>query len=236
MPGFISPRAKILGIVGENSIVLGPSEVSEGSLLDDNTTVGYPTRGRLLPALNSSKTAIEALESVSLGSYIGPRCIVRRGCIIYDEAMLETSVELGHGVLIRSGSVVRAGSRIGSYSQLDGMVLIGRDVNIQSNVYLPHLTKVLDGAFIGPGVTMTNDLYPVASTLKGPTIGAKAIIGSRAVILPGVNIGEGAVVGAGAVVTKDVKPYTVVMGVPAREVYKREEYERRKQAFELRET
>ncbi len=236
MPGFKSPRARISGIVGGSSVVLGPSEVAEGSFIDENTIVGYPTRGRLVRVLDRFKTSLEALEEVSVGSYIGPRCIVRSGCIIYDETMLEASVELGHGVLVRSGSVVRAGSRIGSFSQLDGMVLIGKAVNIQSNVYLPHLTKILDNAFIGPGVTMTNDLYPVASTLKGPTIGVNAIIGSRAVILPGVNVGEGAVVGAGSVVTKDVKPYTVVYGVPAREVYGREEYEQRKKAYELKET
>ena len=234
MLGFISKKAVIRGVVSRGAVIYGPTEISEGCFVDD-AVIGYPTRGRLMYVLEKSSDATEALDEVSLGAYLGPRCIVRSGCIIYEEVMMEDSVELGHGVLIRSGSVVRSGSRIGSFTQLDGKVLIGKNVNIQSNVYLPHLTKILDDAFLGPGVTMTNDLYPVASALKGPTIGAKAIIGSRAVILPGVNIGEGAVVGAGSVVTRDVKPYTVVYGVPAREVYSREEYERRKAMYELKE-
>ncbi|MEM4315288.1 MAG: hypothetical protein QXT66_02985, partial [Nitrososphaerota archaeon] len=106
MPGFISPKAKIRGSIGGNVFIFGPSEISEDTFLDCNTVVGYPTRGRLAPLLGSTDNSTEILEGASLGSYIGPRCIVRSFCIIYEEAMLEASVELGHGVLIRSGSVV----------------------------------------------------------------------------------------------------------------------------------
>lgn len=53
-------------------------------------------------------------------------------------------------------------------------------------------------------------------------IGAYAWICSRSIILPGVKIGEGAVVASGAIVTKDVKPYSVVAGVPAREICQRQ--------------
>jgi len=52
-------------------------------------------------------------------------------------------------------------------------------------------------------------------------IGDRAWISCRAIILPGVTIGEGAVVAAGAVVTKDVAPYTIVGGIPAKEIGKR---------------
>jgi len=57
--------------------------------------------------------------------------------------------------------------------------------------------------------------------IKPVRVGKWADIGVNAVILPGVTVGEGAIVGAGAVVTKDVAPYAVVAGVPARELHTR---------------
>jgi acetyltransferase-like isoleucine patch superfamily enzyme len=82
--------------------------------------------------------------------------------------------------------------------------------------------------FIGHGVMFTNDLYPRAVNADGrlqtkadwqvieTRVKAGASIGTNATILAGVTIGAGAIVGAGAVVTRDVPPYAVVVGVPAR--------------------
>ena len=85
-----------------------------------------------------------------------------------------------------------------------------------------------DDVFIGHNVTFINDMYP-RSTVDGgglqteadwkvvPTFVRKgASVGSSATILAGVTVGEGAIVGAGAVVTKDVPPWTIVAGNPAR--------------------
>ncbi|MDW8359427.1 MAG: acyltransferase [Candidatus Caldarchaeum sp.] len=232
MSGFVSPRAKVKGLLSKNAQVYGPTEVGEGCFVDDFTTLGYPSRHRLLKALETRAGGEhEVIDEASLGSFVGPRCIIRRGCVVYDEVVIEGDVELGHNVLVRSGSVIQRGSRIGSSTLLDGAVQVGRDVNIQSNVYIPHLTKISDRVFIAPNVVMTNDPYPVGSPLKGPTIGVGAVIGAGAVILPGVEVGDGAVVGAGSIVTKNVPPRVVVYGVPARQAYTVEEYERKKQTY-----
>ncbi|WP_409014249.1 MULTISPECIES: acyltransferase [unclassified Arcicella] len=69
-----------------------------------------------------------------------------------------------------------------------------------------------------------NDLHFKAVGGK-VTIKKFAWLGSRCILLPGVTIGEGAVVAAGAVVTKDVPPYTIVGGIPAKPIAKREEKE-----------
>ncbi|MEM4574066.1 MAG: acyltransferase [Candidatus Caldarchaeum sp.] len=232
MSGYLSPRAKISGTVSKNCHVYGSTEVGVGTFIDELVTLGYPTRERLLKAMhNKHAEPLEILDSASLGSFVGPASVIRRWTIVYDEVIIEGCVEIGHNVLIRSGSIIRTGSRIGSGTMLDGSVLIGKEVNIQSNVYIPHLTKVMDRAFVGPNVVMTNDSYPVGSPLKGPTIGVGAIIGAGAVILPGVEVGDGAVVGAGSVVTRNVRPNEVVYGVPARFAYKVDEYLKKKQAL-----
>ncbi len=83
-----------------------------------------------------------------------------------------------------------------------------------------------DYSLFGEGVSIHDDNHvigrgpePIASrglVTRPVAIGRNVWVGARAVILPGVHIGDNAVVGAGAVVTRDVPPYTVVAGVPAR--------------------
>jgi acetyltransferase-like isoleucine patch superfamily enzyme len=85
---------------------------------------------------------------------------------------------------------------------------------------------------MGPYATVTNDRYPPTPKIAGVTIGDDAVIGSRAVLIAGVKIGRGSVVGAGAVVTKDVATSTVVLGIPAKKVMSREEYDK-KQRMDL---
>jgi len=71
---------------------------------------------------------------------------------------------------------------------------------------------------------VANEKYPTGifseERIKGPTIKKGAKIGINSTILPGVTIGEGAVIGAGSIVTKDIPPYAVAYGVPAR-IYKK---------------
>ena len=234
--GFLSKKASCSGFVVQEAIVLGPSTIGPRSFVDAATIVGYPQRNKLLNLLegspDSQPAGFEVLDSLSSGSTVGSGCILRSGCIVYEEAVLGDGVELGHGVLVRTGSKVGERTRIGSYAQLDGAVEIGRGAIIQSQVYLPHLTKVGSNVFMGPAAKVTNDKYPPSKRIVHTIIEDNAVIGSGALLLPGIRVGENAVVAAGAVVTRDVKPGVVVAGIPAREVYTREEYEERKRAYE----
>lgn len=97
------------------------------------------------------------------------------------------------------------GSIIGMWATMDGRegITIGRNVNFSSEVALWTLQHDYNS--------------PTFATSGGPiVIGDRAWISFRATILPGVTIGEGAVVAANSVVTKDVAPYTVVGGIPAK--------------------
>ena len=106
---------------------------------------------------------------------------------------------------------------IGEFSHVGDYVLIrgGGGVHIGKNVCISEDTKIL---------TSSHDVAsPTFDLVRRPVfINDSVWIAMSAIILPGVTIGEGAVVAAGAVVTKDVEPWTVVAGNPAREIRKRE--------------
>ncbi|WP_080961173.1 MULTISPECIES: acyltransferase [unclassified Rhodococcus (in: high G+C Gram-positive bacteria)] len=106
--------------------------------------------------------------------------------------------------------VIDRGSIIGTDSILDGRlgIHIGEDVNISSEVALWTLQH--------------DPQSPIFATKGGPIyVGNRAWISFRATILPGVTVGEGAVIAAGSVVTKDVPPYSIVGGIPAKVIGKR---------------
>jgi acetyltransferase-like isoleucine patch superfamily enzyme len=157
---------------------------------------------------------------------IGNRAIIRSGTIIYLGSKIGDDFETGHNVIIREENIIGNNVKIWSNTIIDYRCKIGNNVKIHSHCYIAQLTTIEDDVFIAPGVMIANEKYPTGvfseERIKGPTIKRGAKIGINATILPGVTIGEGAIVGAGSVVTKDVPPYTVVYGVPAR-VYKRVE-------------
>jgi len=125
----------------------------------------------------------------------------------------------GHGrrasLLRQCGYTVGEGAMIGedlivgqAGDDFRDRLFIGKRVGIS-----PRVTILLE---TGPSKSRLRKVYPA---FRGKTvIGDDVWIGAGSIILPGVTIGEGAVVGAGAVVTKDVPPYTVVVGVPARPI------------------
>ena len=143
-------------------------------------------------------------------------------------------VELGPDVSIPQPDLVNlygcrigAGTRIGSFVEIQRGATVGRLCKISSHSFLCEGVQIDDEVFVGHGVMFINDLRPRATVdgrLQGaadwaviPTrVEARASIGSGVVILAGVTIGAGALIGAGAVVTHDVPAESTVAGVPAR--------------------
>jgi acetyltransferase-like isoleucine patch superfamily enzyme len=146
---------------------------------------------------------------------------------------ISQDVKLGKDVKI-FGFVNLYGCEIGDYTKIGPFVEIQKGVKIGSRCKISSHTFICEGVtiedevFVGHNVTFINDLYPRATNEKGelqseqdwkviPTLVKRgASIGSSATILAGITIGEYAIVGAGAVVTKDVPPFTIVAGVPAK--------------------
>ncbi|RLG54302.1 MAG: N-acetyltransferase [Thermoproteota archaeon] len=228
---FLSKKAEIEpgARVSSLSVVLGASRVGAEAVVDNMTIIGYPTASKVRKLADYSWSS---LDEASEGAKVGKRCIVRWGTVIYERAELGDGVRTGHNVLVREDTRVGNGTIIGTGSVLDGRVQVGRKVSIQTGVYIPPYTRIGDEVFLAPGVCFTNDRYPPSRRLLGVIVESKAVVCARAVLISGVTIGEGAVVAAGAVVTRDVEPYTVVAGVPARRVMSREEYEEKKARYE----
>lgn len=148
---------------------------------------------------------------------------------IADSVRLGENVKIFHPSLVNLyGCTVGADSKVGAFVEIQKNATIGARCKISSHTFICEGVIIEDECFIGHGVMFTNDAFPRATNPDGSPqteadwkvietrVKKQASIGSNATIVCGITIGEGALVGAGAVVTKDVPPYAIVAGVPAR--------------------
>jgi acetyltransferase-like isoleucine patch superfamily enzyme len=125
-----------------------------------------------------------------------------------------------HHSHVRSGAVLGADCVLGKNVYVDADVVVGDRCKLQNNVSVYHGVTIGNDVFVGPAVTFTNDLVPRAFNADWrvtPTaVHDGASIGANATIVCGTTLGEYCMVAAGATVTRDVAPYELVRGTPAR--------------------
>ena len=147
----------------------------------------------------------------------------------HESAFVDEGAIVGDGSKIWHFCHVSGGARIGASCALGQNVfvastaLIGDRVRIQNNVSIYDGVTLDDDVFVGPSAVFTNVINPRSEVSRKdeylPTrVGSGATIGANATIVCGSTIGRYAFVGAGAVVTHDVKPFALVVGVPARQI------------------
>lgn len=144
----------------------------------------------------------------------------------FPTANVSENATIGVGTKIWQNVQIREGAHIGKHCNIskdvyiDFNVAIGDNCKIQNGVSVFHGVTIEDDVFVGPNATFTNDKVPRSFNMEWrvtPTLIKKgSSIGANATIVCGVTIGEYAMVAAGSVVTKDVAPYTLVLGNPAK--------------------
>jgi len=145
--------------------------------------------------------------------------------IVDDGASIGDDTRIWHWCHVSGNSRIGARCSLGQNVFIANRVAIGDNVKIQNNVSVYEGVVLEDNVFCGPSMVFTNVRTPrcsfprnTSSDYLTTTVRHDASIGANATIVCGVTIGEWAFIGAGAVVTKDVAPFSLMVGVPARRV------------------
>ena len=149
-------------------------------------------------------------------TYIHPTAVVDSG------AQIGEGTKIWHFCHVMPTAVIGNNCIIGQNVYVDNNASVGNGVKIQNNVSVYNGVILEDDVFVGPSAVFTNVTNPRSfierkTEFKNIRVKKGASIGANATIVCGITIGEYAFVGAGAVVTKDVMPYALVMGNPARQ-------------------
>lgn len=148
---------------------------------------------------------------------------------VHETAIVDDLVKIGENTKIWHFSHILSHTTIGdncSFGQncvVGPHVLVGRGVKVQNNVSIYEGVEVEADVFLGPSMVFTNVINPRAfiqrkEEFRKTLLKRGCSVGANATIVCGVTIGEYALVGSGAVVTTDVKPYALMVGVPARQI------------------
>ncbi len=155
---------------------------------------------------------------------IGDNAIIRSGTVIYAGNKIGNNFQTGNKVNIRELNTIGDNVSIGTLSVIEHHISIEDSVRIHSQVFIPEFSALMANAWIGPNVVFTNAKYPrspnVKEELVGPQVGANAKVGANSTILPGIVIGNNCLVGAASLVSKNVESNTIVAGHPAKFIRK----------------
>jgi len=133
------------------------------------------------------------------------------------------NTKIWHFSHILSESVIGENCSFGQNCVVGPKVTIGNGVKVQNNVSVYEGVECEDDVFLGPSMVFTNVINPRAfivrrEEFKKTLLKRGCSVGANATIVCGITIGEYALIGSGAVVNRDVKPYALMVGVPARQI------------------
>lgn len=148
---------------------------------------------------------------------------------VHDTARADEGAIIGKGTKvwhfshIMPGAVIGQNCSIGQNVNIGSKAVIGNGVKIQNNVSVYDAVVLEDDVFCGPSCVFTNVTNPRAFVVrkqeyKETRVKKGASIGANATVVCGASLGEYCFIGAGAVVTKDVKAFALMVGVPARRI------------------
>lgn len=151
-----------------------------------------------------------------------PNYFVHETSVIDEGAKIGEGTKIWHFCHVMSSSLIGENCILGQNVMVADNVVVGNRVKVQNNVSIYNGVEIEDDVFIGPSVVFTNVKVPRSfierkDQFLKTKIRKGASIGANTTIVCGVSIGSYAMIGAGAVVTKDVKPYALMVGNPAKQ-------------------
>ncbi len=205
--------------IGNRVTIYPNTTIEDGCRIMDGAVVGRLTYRTI--AVSRETTPNYQPLRIGAGSVIG--C----NAVLYTGIRLGRSNLLADGVSIREDCILGDEVLLGRYVNLNYNANIGNRTRIMDLTHITGNTKIGEDCFISILVGTTNDndvylrrfgLHDHNEDVIGPKIGHYVVIANGASINPGINIGDGAFIGTGAVVTKDISPWTIAMGVPAKPI------------------
>lgn len=147
----------------------------------------------------------------------------------HETAVIDAGCKIGKGTKIwhfshlMENAILGENCNIGQNVVISEGVVLGNNVKVQNNVSIYTGVTCEDDVFLGPSMVFTNVINPRSAVNRRgnyikTTVRRGASIGANATIVCGHDIGEYAFIGAGAVVTREVAPYALVVGNPARQI------------------
>ena len=144
--------------------------------------------------------------------------MIRSGSILYAGSSIGDNFQTGHRVTIREKAVIGNDVSVGTLSDIQGNCKIGNYVRLHSNVHIGQLSEIDDYVWIFPYVVLTNDPTPPSESFVGVHVHSFATVATGAIVMPGLELGQDCLIGAGAIVTKSAEPYAVMVGNPAKQI------------------
>lgn len=209
--------------LGHNVIIEGNVKIGDGSYIDSNTIIRSNVTLGKNTFIGSNCIIGEYWMDFCMDRKrhehpltIGSTALIRSGSILYAGSEIGDNFQTGHQVTIREKTHIGDNVSVGTLSDIQGNCHIGNYVRLHSNVHIGQLSVVDDFVWVFPYVVLTNDPTPPSENFVGVHIRPFAIVATGAIVMPGLEIGQDSLVAAGAVVTKSVTPYSVVAGNPAK--------------------
>ena len=152
-----------------------------------------------------------------------PDFFVHKSSIVDKDVSIGEDTKIWHFSHILSGSHIGKRCSFGQNCVVGPNVSIGDGVKVQNNISIYEGVEIEDDVFLGPSMVFTNVINPRAfivrrNEFKKTLLKKGCTIGANATIICGVSIGEYAMIGSGAVINRDVKPYALMVGVPAKQI------------------
>ena len=197
-------------VIGHGAIIYPNVTLGDNTIIGPYCTIGEPTGS----FYNEHSAMVEKHDFKK--TIIGANSVIRSHSIIYEDVKIGDGFQTGHRVTIREKSSIGIKCSVGTLSDIQGTVTVGKYVRLHSNAHIGQHSIIEDYAWIYPYVVLTNDQHPPVYVPRGVTIKEYAVVSTSSVILPGIVIGKNALVGAHSVVTKDVADEMLVVGNPAK--------------------